>query len=67
MAGSGTRLNCLTLNVQGLRNPNVRKTLFRTFNKLKVDVICLQETYIIDSDLPTIEMEWKGTVHLSAT
>ena len=65
MANLGIKLKCLSLNVQGIRNPKKRKALFRTFKQLNIDVIALQETYLIDSDLHTIEKEWKGSMHLS--
>lgn len=65
MASTDISLKVLTLNVQGLRKTKVRRALFRSFKSLDVDVIALQETYLIDSDYDTIQSEWNGTFHLS--
>ena len=66
MAVSGLKISCLTLNVQGIRNPKTRKTVFRILKQLNIQVIALQETYLIDSDIPIVEKEWHGMVHFSA-
>ena len=66
MASHDSKLSFLTLNVQGLRKPKIRKSLFRTFKLMNIDVAALQESYLIDSDLATIQAEWGGICHLSA-
>jgi exonuclease III len=38
-------LSLLTLNIQGLRAPNNRATLFSWLNCVQADIICLQETH----------------------
>jgi exonuclease III len=38
-------LSLLTLNIQGLRAPNNRATLFSWLNYVQADIICLQETH----------------------
>ena len=55
-------IECISLNVRGLRNINKKKRLFRNLRERKLDVICLQETYITED---VIE-QWKknGEVRL---
>ena len=36
----------ISLNVRGLRNMHKRKRIFRNLKERKLDVICLQETYV---------------------
>lgn len=42
-------ISLLTLNVQGLRFPRNRSTLFSWLNCVKADIVCLQETHSISS------------------
>ena len=44
--------NCtiITLNVQGLRNPNNRKTFFSWLNCAKPDIVAIQETHSTSCD-----------------
>ena len=65
MASLNIPFSVLTLNVQGLRKLKTRKALFRTFKLMKIDIICLQETYLLNSDKECIEKEWAGKFHLS--
>ena len=65
MASLNIPFSVLTLNVQGLRKLKTRKALFRTFKLMKIDIICLQETYLLNYDKECIEKEWAGKFHLS--
>ena len=65
MANSDINLKVLTLNVQGMRNKKTRQSLFRSFKNSKFDIISLQDTHLIDTDIDTIRLEWNGTFHLS--
>ena len=65
MANLDIPFKCLTLNVQGMRNPKKRRALFRQFNLQNINIIALQETYLLDEDIEVIEKEWQGTFHLS--
>ena len=65
MANSDINLKVLTLNVQGMRNKKTRQTLFRSFKNSKFDIISLQDTHLIDTNIDTIRLEWNGTFHLS--
>ena len=53
-------LNIMSLNVNGLRNDKKRKTLFKKFREQKLDIVCLQETYITDDKVNQWEREWGG-------
>ena len=48
------------MNVNGIRNTNHRKTLFRKFREQSYDVICLQETYITEEVVSMWKKEWGG-------
>ena len=65
MAGKDNKLHFLTLNNQGLRNIKTRKAIFRSFKLSNYDVIALQETYLMESDLDVLSLEWKGHFLLS--
>ena len=52
--------NILSLNVNGLRNFDKRKNLFRKFKELKLDIICLQETYVTEDIVSKWKKEWGG-------
>ena len=53
-------LNILSLNVNGLRNYDKRKVLFRKFKEQKLDIICLQETYVTEDVVNKWKKEWGG-------
>ena len=65
MASFNTSLKLLTLNVNGLRCTKTRQALFRTFKLMRLDVIALQETYLLLEDKTLIEQEWRGPFHMS--
>ena len=49
-----------SINIQGLRNKKKRTSFFHFVRHLNIDVICIQEAYIIDSDIHLWEKEWGG-------
>ena len=51
-----------TLNVRGLNNKLKRRALFNYLRRHKVDIACLQETYIKSDTLHDIKREWRGQV-----
>ena len=58
----------ITLNCNGLRSNLKRKSLFKYLKKNKYDIICLQETFVKDSDIEQWSKEWKGGLfHCSGT
>ena len=58
-------LSIVSINVNGLRNSMKRKTIFRLLKQKKFDFICLQETFILDSDKEVWEKEWGGKIMYS--
>ena len=56
----------LTLNVRGLRNAKKRKCLFKIFKDGRYDIIALQETHLLESDVDVIKREWGENFHLCA-
>ena len=57
-------LKIMTLNASGLRNKKKRSTVFRLLKKEKVDIIALQESYLLENEITSIEMEWGGKVSI---
>ena len=54
-----------TLNINGLRNKNKRLQLFRTLKEKKYDIICLQETFVVETDKELWLKEWGGEIFFS--
>lgn len=55
-----------TLNINGIRNKLKRKRLFQSLKQKKYDIICLQETFIVESDKELWEKEWGGEIFFSS-
>ena len=49
-------IKILTTNVRGLRQDLKRKDILDNFKKY--DIICLQETHLVQRDLPLFKKEW---------
>ena len=49
-----------SINVRGLRNNAKRKRIFKILKEKKVDIACLQETYITKEDAEKWKREWGG-------
>jgi len=60
-----SELNFLTFNSIGLRNKKKRLAVFKTLKEEKVDVIALQETYLLEIDSLTIDREWGGKIFIA--
>ena len=54
------QLNVCTLNVRGLVDSSVRKTLFSILEEHSFDIICLQEVHCTDNNVDKILRDWKG-------
>ena len=63
--GGYENLKIMSFNVSGLRNKIKRSTLFKIFKEEKIDIVALQETYLLENDLTIVEKEWGGKVILS--
>ena len=51
-----------SVNARGLRNKLKRKASFEQLRDSKIDVGCLQETYVTKEIVEEVEKEWKGQV-----
>ena len=65
MASFDRKIKVMSMNVNGLRGPKKRRTLFRQFKLGGYDVIALQETYLVEGDTDMLKKEWRGCFHLS--
>ena len=62
---SDTKLKLVSFNMRGMRNNKKRRTLFHLFRKNKYDIICLQESHLLQMDSELIEKEWGPKFHLA--
>ena len=51
-------LKIATLNVRGIREVNKRKSIMQKLYAAKVDIACLQETHMLDSDKEIWKNQW---------
>ena len=64
MTGETSYLNILSANIRGLRDGGKRGDMwFINFKNSKADIVCLQETHLLDKDSETLV---KGQLHLQA-
>ena len=52
------RIHIFSANMRGLRQHFKRVDLSDFLRKLKADIICLQETHLVQKDLNTLLKEW---------
>lgn len=55
-------IDCISLNVRGLRNSSKRKRIFMELKQRKTDIICLQETYVTEEVIEQWKIEWGGEI-----
>ena len=53
-----TDLDMISANIRGLRQHFKRRDIFEYIKNLKADIICLQETHLIQKDLNMLRKEW---------
>ena len=58
MAESIKYLNIVSSNVRGIRDTGKRGDMWQFYKDLKADIICLQETHLIEKDLHNLKIEW---------
>ena len=51
-------IDIISANVRGLRQQFKRFDLFEYFKKIKADIVCLQETHLVQKDLSTLKKDW---------
>lgn len=50
----------VSANCQGLHDLHKRLDVLKYYENMKVDILCLQDTHLIDSDIKQISNIWKG-------
>jgi len=53
-------LNCLSLNVKGIRDKIKRKSIFKWCKDQKADVVFLQETHVTSEVETAFDLDWGG-------
>ena len=48
----------MSSNVRGIRDANKRGDMWLYFQEMKADIVCLQETHLIDKDIHNLKLEW---------
>ena len=61
---SSETLNILSMNCQGLRNSSKRNDVLNYLKTKNIDILCLQDTHLKESDLSLVETIWDGEVIL---
>ena len=60
-------IKILSANVRGLRQTLKRKDMFDYFNNHNADILCLQETHLVQGDVNLLIKDWKLTYYLAGT
>lgn len=60
------QLKKFSTNINGLNSPSKRKMSFKQLEKLRADIICLQETHIKQADSHRIEQRKLGKLFVAA-
>ena len=58
MAENIKYLKIISSNVRGIKYTNKRGEMWLYFQKMKADIICLQETHLTEKDIHTLKLEW---------
>ena len=58
-------IKVLSANCQGLRNHEKRFDVLSYFKEEKVNILCLQDTHLIESDIKALKTIWDGDIYLS--
>jgi exonuclease III len=56
------KIRICSLNCRGLRDKWKRNTVFKYFKNNKFDIICLQETHVLEREKLQWEKEWGGSI-----
>ena len=60
-------IKILSANVRGLRQTLKRKDMFDYFNNQNADILCLQETHLVQGDVNFLIKDWNLTYYLAGT
>mgnify|MGYP001545134876 CR=1 FL=1 len=59
-------LQIATINVRGLNDSNKRKTFLKWIENKHINITCIQETFITETNLEKLQDDWNGDVFVSA-
>ena len=60
-------IKVLSANCQGLRNQEKKIDVLTYFKENKVSILCLQDTHLIENDIPELKKLWDGEIYLSGS
>ena len=60
-------MEIITLNVRGLNSQSKRQTIYHWLKEKHFNIICLQETYVTETNVPTFNNDWDGASYHSCT
>ena len=62
-------IKVLSANCQGLRNQEKKIDVLTYFkeNKVNTSILCLQDTHLIENDIPELIKLWDGEIYLSGS
>ena len=59
--------SCVTLNTRSLRDSLKRKRIFQWLEEKNVQIACLQETFITDEIVRSVDRDWNGQIFHSVS
>ena len=60
-------IKVLSANCQGLRNREKRLDVITYFKETKANILCLQDTHLIESDIAALKTIWDGDIYISGS
>ena len=60
-------IKVLSANCQGLRNYDKRHDILTHFKDMGANILCLQDTHLLKSDIPALKRLWKGEIFISGS
>ena len=58
-------IKVLSANCQGLRNTQKLDDILTYLKEKKINIACLQDTHLLESDIPLLKKFWKGDIFIS--
>ena len=64
MLNDGNNVRVLSANCQGLNNIKKRKDVLSYYKEKEANIICLQDTHLMESDIASIKEIWNNEVYI---
>ena len=58
-------IKLLSVNCEGLRNVQKQADILTYFKEKKINIACLQDTHLLESDIPSLKRLWNGDIFVS--